>query len=436
MPFDDELIPGERRPTLDCIDTFGPKSRAILRVEEEQGPDVSLVTLAMWCLFGMSGWWSSNAISAELPLLVVSLPAKERLGNQLSMMTQLGNIVLIAYRLLDPYVGWKVRDAISGMLVISVASLLLCSVTWDIVYEGTSVPLLVIQAVAGSAGCMSNATYWAFMMSYPPLCTKAVSFGMSLGGVMTMLLSAAQVVGCSDTRPRFNTSMFLLVSAVMQFGFWVILLCVEKKEVTTQAREPLLKHEISNNRLARTFARQRSISDEERHQRCLVLAKYNAGSFLIHAAAYCMPSLIPFAACAYSEDGQTKLLLLLMLFAQQVGGSVGRISAPSKPEACIFLQGSCIVCVPAVLALFVFTACRPELFSEMLPFGPSLLVLTMLVFWYFFSYGLLQTLIFLRVRHLGESLDDVEKIASDMGIMGQMGALTANIVACILINFK
>mmetsp|Transcript_122494 Transcript_122494/g.357673 ORF Transcript_122494/g.357673 Transcript_122494/m.357673 type:complete len:254 (+) Transcript_122494:123-884(+) len=181
---------------------FRDKAQAIHRglTELGEGSAASLVFPA-WVLFGASGWWSSNAIFAELPLFVVTLPGGEKLGSQLAMMTQLGNFFLVTYKALEYYDKVNVSKTIHAMMASGVAALISCAFFWDTLVNGESLPLLGLMVMAGGVGCMSNATYWAFVISYPAACTKAVGIGMSAGGVLTTSLVALQLGGRPAGRP-------------------------------------------------------------------------------------------------------------------------------------------------------------------------------------------------------------------------------------------
>ncbi|CAE8645914.1 unnamed protein product, partial [Polarella glacialis] len=85
-------------------ETFLDKARSFERLHDEDsealGPPIPVpqASLLLWCLFGASGWWSSNAISAELPLYVSLLPEAQQVGMLISVATQLGNIFPILYK--------------------------------------------------------------------------------------------------------------------------------------------------------------------------------------------------------------------------------------------------------------------------------------------------------------------------------------------------
>lgn len=61
---------------------------------------------------------------------------------------------------------------------------------------------------------MSNVTYWCLAVRYEGAhATKALSIGMTIGGLLSSLLAVAQNAGCN---PRFSTDWFFLLVAVGQ----------------------------------------------------------------------------------------------------------------------------------------------------------------------------------------------------------------------------
>ncbi|CAE8717154.1 unnamed protein product, partial [Polarella glacialis] len=196
---------------------------------EVLGPPIPVpqASLLLWCLFGASGWWSSNAISAELPLYVSLLPEAQQVGMLISVATQLGNIFPILYKVLQPHLNIEVRRLIHCMQVLALVSLLATAALWDEQTLGRSLPLLGLTFVTGGVGCMTDVTFWSYAMAFPARCTKAISVGMTLGGLMLNLLSVLQMGGRSAKDPRFSPQTFFLISALLQGVWWLVVCYVE-----------------------------------------------------------------------------------------------------------------------------------------------------------------------------------------------------------------
>jgi len=419
-PFVDRAIAMERlHESIDAGRRFKP-------------PSVSKLTLFLWILFGASGWWSSNVIFAELPLFVAQLPAGEKLGNQLSLMTQLGNIFLIAYKILDYHCQFRSADVIQVMMGMAVLSLLACANCWDHLIDGRSMPLLVVMGVAGGVGCLSNATYWSLMISYPAVCTKACSIGMSLGGVFTTWLAAAQLAGRPDKSPRFTARAYFSVAAALQCILWLVVMVLDGKLTRCLHAWGGRSAELAQNLLPRPVQTFRTNSDpsEVVTPDKLVLGVLLFCSFLVHAMTYTVPSLMPFVASACSEhesDDRAQQILLWMLVCQQAGETSGRMLAPVG-RAKILLPALTTIYFVVVFVIFFAITTQPHLMGNTVGCNVAMPVLPMMCFGYFCSFGVMQTFLFLSARRLASETADKELLAS------QMGSLTTNVVAFAALN--
>eukprot|EP01052_Picozoa_sp_SAG31_P030677 SAG31_NODE_3167_length_4584_cov_7.199110_4_plen_312_part_00 len=171
-------------------------------------------------VLGMSGWWTANAILAQIPTFVVDTPEQDEIANQLNFFLQLGNIFPFAYTALmkgSTQQRWLVVNILGCQLTAVVVAMVL-AVSWrnttHIYFGERSVPLLLCTFVAGGVGCMSNVTYWCLAVRYEGThATKATSIGMTLGGLLSSLLAVAQNAG---RNPRFSTESFLVLVATGQ----------------------------------------------------------------------------------------------------------------------------------------------------------------------------------------------------------------------------
>lgn len=464
-------------------DMFATQSLVFLRMvssqslKPEDAEKVSRVELGKWVLFGASGWWSCNAIMSELPLFITSLHGAEKMGSQLSMMTQLGNVLLVIFAIVGDRVS--VRCAINLMMVSAMVSLALCAFLWDEVVAGRDYPLLVLMVVAGGVGCMSNYTYWALMISYPPECTKALSIGTSLGGVFTTALAALQMAGREANHPRFGVRAFFIMMAMLQGVWWsVAWQRLRGRTATKEAARscssamdsPLLcacseSDRPSCNCVVRTrtipVSRISSAVNGDRigvvaacvsvprtgwqetkgwqrlGQSPAVVLLYIC-SLLLHAAAFTMPALMPYLAAAYDEQTTRQQILLWILTTQQFGDTFGRFLIAF--ENLDLLANAATVYFVVVFVASLAAAIRPELLAAALSGAQACVVLPALTFGLYASYGVLHTQMFLSARTSarkdGEASDEMaERISSNIGFYGQLGSLLANLLAFLIVNY-
>jgi len=407
----------------------------------------------LWSLFGMSGWWSCNAILAQLPIFIITLPAAESLGNQLSMMTQVGNIFSISYKISSFYITWNVGKIIHGMMAVACVSLLVCGFLWDKLVAGHSIPLLALTALTGGMGCMSDVTYWAYVMNYPAQCTKALSVGTTLGGLLATLVAAVQMSGRPVDNPRFGTTTFLFLAAVLQVAWWVIVLQVEGSlrrmlRCLRGAAKGMKKRLLSGDRRVSALPEGQSVAElDEDHGEIreglpswTTVKGFEVSAFIMYASTYTLPTLLPFVAGAYPQESQKQKLLLWMMVCQNAGDVLGRIFAPRKGSSwCIPLRTRLPQLVglafPLSFAAFTFGALRPVLLTEHLAYHDAQWLLPMLAFAFYFSRGVIVTSLFLTAGRLTTTKAAAEHLASSMGFLGQMGALSANIIAFSIVNF-
>jgi len=426
------------------------KAAALTRAAAAEVQDARIApwALVLWVFFGASGWWSCNAVFSEMPLYVAQLPEGKRIGNLLEFMTQLGNVVLVGYKLLDNFVLVEVRWIIEFMMALAVAALLLNAVVWNELVGGGSFFLLLVAFITGSAGSMSNATYWAFMMRYPPICTKAVSFGMSMGGVVTMLIAVVQLSGRSGS-PLFGVGTFFVLTGFLQMVWWAIflhlqgrlstftraLLCCKGGAPThsTTDKDGTLSPIMSTTDFDVEETENVQLVPRTWKVRCAVYFLY-ALSYGAHALTYTLPTVFPFVAGAYLP-GQRQEILIWMQLMQQIGESIGRLLAPHRGmRACLL---AVLVTTPALVviaSIFGGMALRPAELAALLPYGNAQIAIPGMCLVYQTAYGIIQTVIFMWPRALVDDVREAEQIASNMGFLGQMGAFSVNVVLCLAVN--
>jgi len=181
--------------------------------------------VALFLAFGTTGWWSANAILAELPTFVESSPEGKKIANLLCVAIQIGNIFPIVYKAIC---AWLFTDkttrrilpaVVTACLISAAAMLALTAIFWGprgtltVLKQPHSVALLLFTMVCGGIGGMSNVTYWALASRYDERCIKAVSTGMTVGGLFAQAVALAQRAGAN---PRFSPEIYFVIVAIIQ----------------------------------------------------------------------------------------------------------------------------------------------------------------------------------------------------------------------------
>lgn len=384
--------------------------------EAEPGEEANVAEVMAWCLTGMSGWWSLNIITAELPFFVAELPEHQRLGNLVAVCTQLGNIAPIFYKTLTRNRPAANLAFLIGLFqFVGVTSLILCAICWR------STPLLLLcTGLAGSVGCMSSVTYWAAAAQRPDNCMRAMSVGMTLGGLLASGFSALQLAGRQRGDERFSPFTYFLAAAAIQALQGGVFIARVRNQPQTEAPAAEVVEEGRQVVAGKTPLP--------------TVAKFlSAGCFLVYAATYTMPTLQPFMAAGYSSETERQQLLLLMLILQNAGDVCGRLST-------VLVTGSRLVVVVWFTLLTVsfcgaiFAATEHGLISSSISYRTALFLLPGICAVYYFSRGLLVTTFYLYAkRELGRK-DLVQRASVNMGFLGQMGALIANAVAFTIVS--
>jgi len=463
----------------------------------------STAEILSWCLTGMSGWWCLNVIIAEGPLYLARLPEGERLGNLLAFCTQLGNLAPIGFKAIARWQGGNpsIIPIIAGAQALATITLLVLAFMWDFEVEGSSAVLLLCTCLGGGVGCMSNVTYWAAASSRPASCTRAMSVGTTLGGLVASALAAVQLAGVKEGQPRFGPLPFFAFAAAAQMimcicflfhgrpqeraaggdaeapqmsgglleepsvfisAFSVVVSAigdVESKafEPSESAREmhpassaeaghgtPQLSHGTSLQNLTQvhsdveaTISTKVSVSDSSAKPPAPTLAVSRqpfpffgkvllASSFVIYAAVYTMPTLMFYIAGNWSE--KKTQLLLWMNIAQNACDVIGRLATACVGSTTILMvsvvsmAGSFILCF-----LLAIDQSKPFDYNDAVVLVPALIAIL------FFTRGLLVTSLYLKARSFPDK-KTVERVSLNMGFCGQMGALSANLIAVVVVQ--
>lgn len=399
-----------------------PEARLVRAVSGESRPDeqaASFVEVTAWCLTGMSGWWSVNIITAEQPTFVAELPAGKRMGNLIAVCTQVGNIAPIIYKAATRRRPGNLVVAIGCFQVVAVLSLLATMVLWH------STPILLVCTVlAGSVGCMSSVTYWAAVAQRPASCVRAMSVGMTLGGLLATAFAALQLGGRKQGNPRFSAEIFFLLAAVMQAGQGAMFVW---RSIHSAHHDTPVAASTAAGGDAEATASTACATEKGPMPR---IAKFlMAGCFVVYATTYTMPTLMPFMAGHYTDPTESQQLLLCMQVLQNAGDVSGRLATVLVRENRLVLIIWMLLLLVSFLASVLSSV---QDVSTLLSYDLAILTLPLICGFFYFSRGLLVTTFYLYARNMGQK-EMVQEITENMGFCGQMGALMANFAAFVAI---
>mmetsp|Transcript_33843 Transcript_33843/g.78267 ORF Transcript_33843/g.78267 Transcript_33843/m.78267 type:complete len:422 (-) Transcript_33843:58-1323(-) len=397
-----------------------PESRLLRAMSGESHPDAEEANcpeVAAWYLTGMSGWWSLNIITAELPYFVAELPEGKRLGNLIAVCTQIGNIAPICYKALTRKRPGNLVCAIGFFQLVAALALVAVALLWR------STPILLFCTVlAGSVGCMSSVTYWAAVAQRPASCVRGMSVGMTLGGLLATGFAALQLAGTEQGAPRFGPAAFFVLAAIIQGvqgGAFAA-----RSYSNSQSRSHNGESGQSNGAVAPECG-------DSKPPMPRIAKLLMAGCFVVYATTYTMPTLMPFMAGHFTSTTESQQLLLWMQVLQNSGDVLGRL-------ATALVQGNRIVLMTWMLLLTAsFAVCLlTSVYDASLWFsyGFAVLLFPVICGLFYFSRGLLVTTMYLYARGLGQP-QLVQEITENMGFCGQMGALIANFAAFVLVTF-
>jgi len=442
------------------------RARHVGPCDREQ--EVSRFFAFLFVIIGASGWWSNSCLFAELPLLVQELPEKASLGTMISMFTQLSTILPVMYTTAVVYFDTPVTTAVKFMQILAVTALLVSAFFWDELVAGHSFPLLSMACVSGAVGCMSTVTYWSYAMFFPVTCTKCISFGMPLAGLVPTALAVLQQP-CNP--PLFGVRTFFVIAAALQGTAVVAMWAVEAHflQHAGNLNEPLLEDDINGDPLHATFETQLNYDSSEQASEDKIEAvngmptidnvppvpsswvafTLSACCFILYAATYSLPSLMPYLAQLYPGKAQQQQLLLWMQMFQNIGDLGGRLLAggtgegqrdgtgdpePARPHRIVVLYLA-LLAAPLVFIFLVVCLAWPHALPSVLASASARIALPLLVFTFYFGQGVLVTETFLRARVVTKNQAAAAQLASTMGFCGQMGSLCGNGAAFSLLTF-
>eukprot|EP00435_Cladocopium_sp_Y103_P069253 s621_g33.t1 len=215
-----------------------------------------------------------------------------------------GNIAPIIYKAATRRRPGNLVVAIGCFQVVAVLSLLATMVLWH------STPILLVCTVlAGSVGCMSSVTYWAAVAQRPASCVRAMSVGMTLGGLLATGFAALQLGGRKQGNPRFSPEIFFLLAAVMQAGQGAMF--VWRSLHSAHHDTPVAAGTAAGGDAEATAS---TACATEKGPMPRIAKFLMAGCFVVYATTYTMPTLMPFMAGHYTDPTEAGLQALLVIF--------------------------------------------------------------------------------------------------------------------------
>mmetsp|Transcript_19748 Transcript_19748/g.52784 ORF Transcript_19748/g.52784 Transcript_19748/m.52784 type:complete len:467 (-) Transcript_19748:174-1574(-) len=423
--------------------------------------------LGPWLLVGMSGWWSLNIIVAELPFFMESLPEGKRMGNLLAVCTQIGNIFPIAYKLLTCRQQTDPSRTVMASQALATLSLVCCAIFWDVLIAGHSAVVLVAAIATGGVGCLSNATYWEAVSTYPASCTRVMSVGMALGALLATALSTLQLAGRPHDNPRFGPRVFFTIAVFFQVVQSIAFLHTvgagsssEDEPVELPASVAAANPQEEDMEIAigdkvhlgeQLMSRAKDSSgpgglqaesssessifgvqemEVERSEEVVTSnpRAFIVACFILYSATYTMPTLMPFSVAGFTDETQQQQIFVAMTVCQSIGDVVGRmLTARVKLRRRGLIL--CFVILASCFSTMFFLAIAQDVMPRVSGYTLSLILLPILTGSYYFFRGFSVTSLYLQARCLGTT-----HLAGDMGFSGQMGALVANVATFVLTN--
>lgn len=303
---------------------------------------------------------------------------------------------------------------------------------------------------------MSNVTFWALCTQHPPACMRAMSVGMTFGGLLAMGFGAVQMSSRPADSPRFSVTIFFLLAAAIQFLCLVAFLAPANGLSTfcrwwwrsmrgahPASRQPFVDQppdatHAESKEQGEAVLQDRQQSETTQLPQREVGGRYTravlfASCFWVYGSTYTLPTLLPFLADEGGDATTQQQLLLLLLILQNTGDVLGRLGTAcienlrerAAMTALLSAATFQIGTFTGLIALCILPASVSAGFTMYRQY-----ILAVCCFCFYFSRGFLVTSLYLRAR----KLENAEALASNMGFAGQMGALLSNAVMFVLVN--
>jgi len=348
------------------------------------------------------------------------------------------------------------------MEALATFSLVCCAMFWDVLIAGHSAVVLVAAIATGGVGCLSNATYWEAVSTYPASCTRVMSVGMALGALLATALSTLQLAGRPHDNPRFGPRVFFTIAVFFQVVQSIAFLHTVGAESSSEDEpvelpasiaaanpqeedieiaagdkvhlgEQLMSRAKDSSGPGGLQAESSSGVQEMEVERSEEVVTSNPRAFLVacfilYSATYTMPTLMPFSVAGFTDETQQQQIFVAMTVCQSIGDVVGRmLTARIK----LYRRGLilCFVILASCFSTMFFLAIAQDVMPRVSGYTLSLILLPILTGSYYFFRGFSVTSLYLQARSLSTT-----HLAGDMGFSGQMGALVANVATFVLTN--
>jgi len=412
----------------------------------------------MWLFIGMSAWWSSSAIAAQLPVFIM-LDNGFRMANLITVCVHIGGVSPLVVRLMRPTSRKSFALVVCMTQISALVALMLCARFWY-----SQLIVCVSAFLAGGTGAMSNVVVFGFVSRASPRHQSTLSFGMAAGGFVAISLTCWQLLCCptfSWRTPtwRFSPPVFFAVAtcvqALISSGVIRMLLLEtlqnnrlqqendflgslepstisagmsslrERSANSTSEPRSLVGNDVVwEESLATTSTTQSTVDGQISRNRGSRSTRFVVYIFMLYFVSYSMVSLLPFVASAYG--GHQQQLLLSMLILQHTGDGIGRYLRPCVKALLGFL------CLFVTIFGFLSSFAVEAKVVQGLSYDDASVVLPVSTGLFYMFRGLCLSTTHMAAR--SQAPLDVRLVAG-MAQAGQAASLSANAIMFVLVNF-
>ncbi|CAF1031628.1 unnamed protein product [Adineta ricciae] len=200
----------------------------------QRWPLPQYATYLLITLFFLSSWTDVNGIYAQLPQIVLTQPESWKLGANLALITNLGNIGPFSLVLYKCLCRKRTINPIPINYIVILIGMLSCflmiffwSYTTTIGNEKRSTALLILAFFLSLLDCTSSITFADYMHRFRKEFTSAIFLGESLTSILPSLLAIAQGNGqihCIQSANGTNTTEAIYETA--RFSVSIYFLCL------------------------------------------------------------------------------------------------------------------------------------------------------------------------------------------------------------------
>ncbi|CAF2616711.1 unnamed protein product [Rotaria sp. Silwood2] len=192
------------------------------------------VTYILLTLLFLSSWTDINGIFAELPQIILTQPESWKLGANLALITNLGNIAPFVLVLIKCFSRKRTLNPVPINYVVIIIGMLSCllliffwSYTTIIVNEKRSTALLILAFFLSLLDCTSSISFADYIQRFRKEFTTTLFLGESLTSIIPSLLAIVQGNGqirCIQTMNGTNTTKAVYETA--RFSVSIYFLCL------------------------------------------------------------------------------------------------------------------------------------------------------------------------------------------------------------------